>query len=331
LTRLVYLAGILVLVTLVIVGAQSTAAAPGAAGVGAGVGSSPDGDSGMRWFDFFVIKGGWIAWMLILLSVVAIALTIEHSVSIRRATIAPPLAAERIRQLFDERQYLDAVRFTADEPSMMGWVVHAGLAEAANGYAAMERAVEDALEERAARLLRKIEYLNVIGSVSPMIGLFGTVYGMILLFASIRASNSFPEPQIVADKISIALITTFWGLAVAIPSLSIFALFRNRIDVLVAECALVVERLLRVFKTEAVATSAGGASQGGGVNPGGANPRAGKATRPASPGAPRSPARGGSPGPSPGGTPGAQGGPGGPAGPGGPGRDPAGPGQQETR
>jgi biopolymer transport protein ExbB len=81
-----------------------------------------------------------------------------------------------------------------------------------------------------------------------MIGLLGTVTGMILLFAEIHAADAFPGARIVADKIAVALITTFWGLAVAIPSLSIYGVFRNRIDVLTAECALTVEQLLNVFK-----------------------------------------------------------------------------------
>jgi len=71
---------------------------------------------------------------------------------------------------------------------------------------------------------------------------------MIRLFASIRAAGAIPEPARIADDLSIALVTTFWGLAVAIPALSIFALFRNRIDVLAADVALTCERLLAAFK-----------------------------------------------------------------------------------
>ena len=221
--------------------------------------SSPEAEEdagGLRWFDFFVLKGGSITLGLIALSVVTIALTVEHCVSIRRSTIVPPEAAKRTKELIDSRQYLEAVKYTAEDPSMMGYVVNAGLLEASNGFEAMERALAESLEDRASRLFRKIEYLHVIGNVAPMIGLFGTVYGMILLFASIHQADAFPPPQVVADKVSVALITTFWGLAVAIPALSIFAIFRNRIDVLTAECALTTERLLAVFKS----TTAGGPS-----------------------------------------------------------------------
>jgi biopolymer transport protein ExbB len=235
--------------------------APGAAATTVAPPAAPGAPAtDLKWFDFFVLKGGWITVGLIALSIVALALAVEHCISIRRASIVPSDAAERIKTLLDERQYADAVKFASEEPSMLGHVLTAGLVEAANGYASMERAVQESLEERSARLFRKIEYLNVIGNVSPMIGLFGTVYGMILLFAEIHAQDAFPPARDVADKIAIALITTFWGLLVAIPSLSAFAIFRNRIDVLTAECALAVERTLAVFRPSGAA--AAGVSRG---------------------------------------------------------------------
>ena len=202
----------------------------------------------VKYFDFFVVKGGYIAFGLIALSIVTVALTLEHCLSIRRATIVPADAARRAESLIADKKYVDAIKFTAEDPSMIGYVLNACLVEAANGFDAMERALEDALEERSARLFRKIEYVNIIGNVAPMIGLLGTVTGMILLFAEIHAADSFPGARIVADRIAIALITTFWGLAVAIPALSIYAIFRNRIDVLTAECASSAEHIMAVFK-----------------------------------------------------------------------------------
>jgi len=202
----------------------------------------------ISFLDFFVVKGGIIAYGLIGLSIVTIALTIEYSLSIRRATMVPREAVRRTQELIAEKRYLEAIKFTAEDLSMMGYVLNAGLTEASKGFAAMERALEESLDERSARLFRKIEYMNIIGNVAPMIGLFGTVVGMILLFAEIHAADTFPGARIVADRIAIALITTFWGLAIAIPALSIYAIFRNRIDVLTAECALAAEQVLEVFK-----------------------------------------------------------------------------------
>lgn len=230
------------------------------------VGGETDSAAQIKYFDFFVVKGGAIAYGLIVLSIVTIALTIEHCLSIRRATIVPPAAAKHTRDLIDEKKYLEAVQFTAEDPSMLGYVLNAGLLEASNGFAAMERALEEMLDERSAKLFRKTEYLSIIGNVSPMIGLLGTVTGMIMLFAEIHAADAFPGARIVADRIAVALITTFWGLAVAIPALSIYAVFRNRIDVLTAECALAAEHLLSVFKPAAASAAdpdpSSGAQQG---------------------------------------------------------------------
>lgn len=204
-------------------------------------------------FDFFVTNAGWITYLLIALSIVTGAMIIEHFVSIRRATIVPQDTVTRIKEFIDQKKYVDAVKFAAEDPSMVGYVVGAGLVEASNGYAAMERAVEESLDERSAKLFRKIEYLNAIGNVAPMIGLFGTVYGMIELFLSIKAHQQIPPAGVVADKISIALVTTFWGLAVAIPALSAFAFLRTKVDVLTAECAITSEKLLAVFKPSVTA------------------------------------------------------------------------------
>ena len=210
----------------------------------------------LKYFDFFVVKGGWIAYIIMALSVVALALTIEHSVSIRRATIVPPLAVEQMMELMDQRDFEQALQYSADEPSMLGYVVNTALLEAPNGYGAMERALEEALEERSAKLYRKTEYLNIIGAVSPMLGLFGTVVGMILLFSAIHAADTFPRAQVVADNVAVALVATFWGLAVAIPALSIYAMFRNRIEVLTAECALAADRIVGFLKPAAAAQPA---------------------------------------------------------------------------
>ncbi len=202
----------------------------------------------IKYFDFFVVKGGPIAYALIALSVVTFALAVEHALTIRRAAMVPQETITEIQTLIEKQQYLDAIKYTAEDPSMIGHVLNAALKEAPVGFAAMERALEESLDDRSARLFRKIEYVNIIGNVAPMIGLLGTVTGMILLFAAIYAADAFPGARIVANKIAIALITTFWGLAVAIPALSIYAIFRNRIDVLTAECALSAEQILAVFK-----------------------------------------------------------------------------------
>lgn len=240
LIRLTTMIGLLILMLVMIISLPAQAQTSPAFDVTA--------ETEINYFDFFVVKGGYIAFGLIALSIVTISLTIEHFLSIRRATIVPPESTEHTRVFIQEKKYLDAIQYTAEEPSMIGHVLNAGLLEAPNGYIAMERALEETLDERSSLLFRKIEYIHIIGNVAPMIGLLGTVTGMIMLFAEIHANDAFPGARIVADRIAVALITTFWGLAVSIPALSIYGLFRNRIDVLTAECAVTAEQLLSVFK-----------------------------------------------------------------------------------
>ena len=111
-------------------------------------------------------------------------------------------------------------------------------------------AVTESLEQDTANLLRKIEWLNLIGNVAPMIGLFGTVWGMIEAFNGIVQAGGQPQPADLAAGISVALVTTWWGLIVAIPALAAFGFLRNRIDSFTAEVALTSEKLLASIDTQ---------------------------------------------------------------------------------
>ncbi len=202
-----------------------------------------------RIFDHFVKRGGYITWFILIpMSLATIALIVEHSISIRRERILPARTIERIQDKLESRKFVDGLRYTETDPSVIALAINSGLHQAENGYAAMHGAMLDSVEQQADRMMRKIEYLNVIGNVSPMVGLFGTVYGMIRLFASIREAGGIPEPARIADDISIALVTTFWGLMVAIPALTLFAFFRNRIDELTTDCANKADKLLSIFE-----------------------------------------------------------------------------------
>lgn len=189
--------------------------------------------------DIFVIFG---------LSITAIALIIEHGITIRRTVLVPELSVAQIKTMFDERRFREALEFCQNDPSFVSGVVHAGLIEAANGYDAMEKAMGDAAEERTSRLYRKIEYLNLIGNIAPMLGLFGTVYGMMNAFGKIAESEGGPDASQLAGGILLALFSTFAGLFVAIPALAAYAIYRNRVEQLSMEAALVAEELLANFK-----------------------------------------------------------------------------------
>src|SRR5690606_17418676 len=132
--------------------------------------------------------------------------------------------------------------------SFVGKLMSAALSEAASGFGAMERAVEEAGDAETSRMLRPVEYLNVIGNIAPMLGLFGTVYGMIRAFETLVAEGGKADPTTLAAGISTALVTTFWGLIVAMPALACYALVRNKIDALTSDGMIVAEELIRPFK-----------------------------------------------------------------------------------
>lgn len=198
--------------------------------------------------DVVLFGGGVIGYIIWLISIVTVALIISSALKIRRATILPELMHSQIQDMFENKEYRDAIDVTASDPSYLGYVVHAALAEAAHGYPAMERAMEEASEERTTKMLRSLEWLNLIGNIGPMLGLFGTVYGMILVFFKIVEAGGMPNPADLARGIGIALVTTLLGLAVAIPALAAYAIFRNRIDSLTSEAMVASQDLISNFR-----------------------------------------------------------------------------------
>src|SRR5690606_6952330 len=114
----------------------------------------------------------------------------------------------------------DAAAIAKQDPSDLSAILIAALGEAKLGASAALRAAEQSAEELLLRRLRRIEPLNIVGNVAPMIGLFGTVYGMIVAFREIVRAGGTPDPVSLAAGIGTALVTTFWGLIVAIPALA---------------------------------------------------------------------------------------------------------------
>jgi biopolymer transport protein ExbB len=187
--------------------------------------------------------GGVIGYVIIGLSLAMVALIIEHLMSIRRGSLMPRSQAEELHQQITAGQIQQADQHCRQRPTFLSYVVLAGLQESGFGYNAVEKAMEDAALEQSARLSRKIEYLSVIGALAPMLGLMGTVWGMIQAFAEFTEKAN-PMPADFAPAISEALVTTLLGLCVAVPALGFYAWFRNRIDEYVAETTLLAEHII---------------------------------------------------------------------------------------
>lgn len=193
------------------------------------------------------MAGGYIGMVIAALSVVLIALIIEHLISIRKNALMPPNLAQQVHALIAQKQFKQAEDLCRQNPSLLGEILQAGLSEVGLEYSDIEKSMEDASVEQSSRLLRKIEYLSVIGSIAPMLGLLGTVWGMILAFLEFE-SKANPQVSELAPGIYKALVTTLMGLGVAVPAVAMFAIFRNRVDGLVAETALLAEHVFADYR-----------------------------------------------------------------------------------
>lgn len=192
--------------------------------------------------------GGVIGMLIMLLSVAAVALVVEHIMTIRAPVLMPPGLAEEVHELLASGKVGPADQRCRMQPSFLAHVLGAGLGEVEGGWPAVEKAMEDATAEQSARLFRKIEYLSVIGNIAPMMGLLGTVIGMIVAFREVAATQGAARAADLAEGIYLALVTTVEGLIVAIPALAAFAVFRNRVDQLVAEVAYVAQHVFTPLK-----------------------------------------------------------------------------------
>jgi biopolymer transport protein ExbB len=194
-----------------------------------------------------VFSGGWFGILIMLtligLSITAAYLIFEQIMVLRRKDVLPPNLADEVLQMLSQGRVVEANDACHRNPSPLSFVIVNGLSELDFGWQAMEKAMEDAVAEQAAKMYRKIEYLSVIGNLAPMCGLLGTVAGMILAFQQVAASRGSAGAADLAEGIYSALVTTVAGLVVAIPSLAAFAVFRNRIDQLIAEIAFVAQHV----------------------------------------------------------------------------------------
>lgn len=190
---------------------------------------------------------GVIGILILVLSVAMVALIVEHLLSFRRGVMMPAGLAEQVHQMLQQGQIKQARQVCQERSSFLGHVLAAGLGEVSYGYSAVEKSLEDASTEHSARMFRKIEYLSVIGTIAPMLGLLGTVWGLMQAFQEFELKTN-PHISELAPGIRKAMVTTLMGLTVAVPALAAFAIFRNRIDELVAETSLMAEHVVGEIK-----------------------------------------------------------------------------------
>jgi len=191
-------------------------------------------------------SGGPIGLVIIMLSFVAVALIVAHLVMVRLPKLAPPEVAERMHGLLRAGDVRQAVRFCQDEENdcFLTRVFSSALVRCSRspfGFLELKTALEDAGREQVARLQRSTDGIGLIAAIAPMLGLLGTVVGMVGAFETISSTEGFAKPDQLAGNIATALITTVLGLIVAIPTTAVYTYFRNRIETIATEVAEIVE------------------------------------------------------------------------------------------
>jgi len=190
-------------------------------------------------FDIFTV-------LLVTGSVVAVAVIISCAIDIRAARILPRRSLDTIDDLARGRRCDDLNEFVARDTSFVGRVLDAAF-KSGGDRQAFHEAAELAASEESARWFRKIELLNIIGNLGPLIGLAGTVWGMILAFTSLGETGGQAGPSDLSLGISKALFHTLLGLCLAIPCLLFFGMYRSTVDRLCTRgmvlCGRLVDRI----------------------------------------------------------------------------------------
>jgi len=180
-----------------------------------------------------VEAAGWPIWFLILASIIAVGLIVERSIFLRANRISPPALLDEVIKELKQRGVSDGMLARLAESSPLGRIFAAGLKDIKSPPDVMKESIEEAGRAVAHDLERFLTTLGTIASISPLLGLFGTVVGMIEIFGSQTAVGN--NPAVLAHGISVALYNTAFGLIVAIPSMIFYRHFRAQIDSLSIE------------------------------------------------------------------------------------------------
>ena len=194
---------------------------------------------------------GWF-WgpVFLLASFILVALIMMNLLQVRRDVLLPTAFVEEFEQKLNAKDFQAAYEFARSDESFVARVLAAGMGRLSRGYDEAVEGMQEVGEEETMKLDHRLSYIALIGNVSPMVGLLGTVQGMIASFEVIASNNSTPKPAELAAGISTALFTTLVGLIIAIPAIAIFNILRNRQQRLVLEVGVASERIIGRFENK---------------------------------------------------------------------------------
>jgi biopolymer transport protein ExbB len=204
-----------------------------------------------------LVMGQWsdpITITIAILSIAGLTFIIQGSMKNRISVFMPEETTNQIREMIGERKFKELIEFTETDPSFVSRAINPALKRAPS-FSSMKEAMETAIGEQTAEQFRKIEYLNIIGNLGPLLGLMGTVVGMIMAFSSVAATHGQADVGQLSAGIAKALCHTFLGLFLAVPCLAAFGVLRTIVDRLTVRGALVAEELLLMIKPQEKATA----------------------------------------------------------------------------
>lgn len=193
---------------------------------------------------WMVEASGWYGAVLLLLSFIMIAVIMMNVLQVRRDVLMPPEFIESFEQKITNKDYQGAYEVAKTDDSFIARVLTNGLGRLNRGYDEAIEGMQEVGEEENMTLEHRLSYVALIGAIAPMIGLMGTVHGMIDSFQTIAESPTSPKPSDLAEGISTALFTTLEGLVVAIPAMVGYGILRNRLAKLVLEVGIISEGLM---------------------------------------------------------------------------------------
>lgn len=194
-----------------------------------------------------VRAAGWVGVLLVLLSFAGVALAINVFLALRHERLLPtPLRAQCL-ELAQRGRFMELLSITKAQDNLLARTVSAGLGEGRLGVEAVREGMAQQGEAEIMLLHQRVGYLALIAAVAPLLGLLGTVTGMIASFNVLGQSKSAPRPEQLASGIAEALITTCMGLLLAVPMLMLNAYLRNRVTRVGQELAATCEKLLRLM------------------------------------------------------------------------------------
>jgi biopolymer transport protein ExbB len=190
---------------------------------------------------------GPIGLFILCLSIYFTALVIRLFLEFRLSEAVPASLVEKLDAAIKDRKFQDAYDACRDDNSFLARLVRTGIANLPNGRTEAKEAMNAVAEEIVVGMESKISYLATIGTLGPMIGLVGTVWGMIRSFQVLATAGGQPRPEKLAEGISTALFITLEGVSLSVPAIFFFAFFRNRIALISTEATKIADRSINAF------------------------------------------------------------------------------------